>query len=54
MKVMVTGHRGYVGTIMVPMLKDKGYDLVGLDNNYYSEPEAYDCENPFIIKDHLY
>lgn len=35
MKVLVTGHNGYVGTVMVPMLLKAGYDVVGLDTNLY-------------------
>src|SRR5659263_685694 len=35
MRVLVTGHNGYVGTIMVPMLEEAGYDIVGLDSNLY-------------------
>ncbi|MEL7297284.1 MAG: SDR family oxidoreductase [Pseudomonadota bacterium] len=35
MKVLVTGHQGYIGTVMVPMLLDAGFDVVGLDSNLY-------------------
>ncbi|MCB0041325.1 MAG: NAD-dependent epimerase/dehydratase family protein, partial [Caldilinea sp.] len=28
---MVTGSRGYIGSILVPMLLEKGHDVVGLD-----------------------
>jgi nucleoside-diphosphate-sugar epimerase len=35
MQVLVTGHNGYVGTIMMPMLIDAGYDVAGLDSNLY-------------------
>jgi nucleoside-diphosphate-sugar epimerase len=35
MRVLVTGHNGYVGTIMMPMLIDAGYDVAGLDSNLY-------------------
>ena len=26
MKVLVTGHRGYIGSVMVPMLLEAGHD----------------------------
>ena len=35
MRVLVTGHKGYVGTVMVPMLQADGYDLTGLDSDLY-------------------
>jgi nucleoside-diphosphate-sugar epimerase len=35
MRVLVTGHNGYVGTVMMPMLVDAGYDVVGLDSDLY-------------------
>jgi len=35
MRVMVTGHLGYIGTVMVPMLLRSGHDVIGLDSNLY-------------------
>src|ERR1700722_2149658 len=35
MRVMVTGHSGYIGTVMVPMLLRSGHVVVGLDSNLY-------------------
>ncbi len=32
MKVLVTGHDGYIGAVLVPMLKQAGHEVVGLDN----------------------
>ncbi len=34
-RVLVTGHTGYIGTKLVPMLLDEGYDVVGLDSDLY-------------------
>jgi nucleoside-diphosphate-sugar epimerase len=36
MKVLVTGSRGYIGTVMVPMLQAGGHDVVGLDCDLYA------------------
>ncbi len=36
MRVLVTGHNGYVGTIMTPLLLAAGHEVVGLDTNFYS------------------
>jgi nucleoside-diphosphate-sugar epimerase len=35
MRVLVTGHLGYIGTVMVPMLLAEGYDVVGFDTDLF-------------------
>lgn len=35
MRVLVTGHNGYIGTILVPMLQAHGHEVVGLDTDYF-------------------
>lgn len=35
MRVLVTGHKGYIGTIAVPMLLNAGHDVVGFDSDLY-------------------
>ncbi len=35
MKVLVTGHRGFIGTVMVPILLKEGFDVTGLDTDLY-------------------
>jgi len=37
MRVLVTGHKGYIGTIMVPILIESGHDVVGLDSDLYEQ-----------------
>src|SRR3972149_480742 len=37
MRVLVTGHLGYIGTVMVPMLLAEGHSVVGLDCDLYEE-----------------
>lgn len=37
MRVLVTGHKGYIGSVMVPMLLERGFEVVGLDNDLYEE-----------------
>lgn len=35
MKVLVTGHLGYIGTVLTPMLIAEGHDVIGLDSDLY-------------------
>jgi nucleoside-diphosphate-sugar epimerase len=35
MRVLVTGHDGYIGSVMVPMLLEAGHDVVGVDTYLY-------------------
>ena len=36
MKILVTGHLGYIGTVLTPMLLERGHDVVGLDSDLFS------------------
>jgi nucleoside-diphosphate-sugar epimerase len=50
MKVLITGHDGYIGCIMVPLIKAAGHEVVGLDTGFFegctlgSEPESIPAE----------
>ena len=37
MKVLVTGHDGYIGTVMVPFLERSGHEVTGLDAFLFDE-----------------
>jgi nucleoside-diphosphate-sugar epimerase len=55
MRVLVTGHLGYIGTVLSPMLVEAGHQVVGLDSNLYSRC-TYSaggelCKVPTISKD---
>ena len=55
MRVLVTGHLGYIGTILTPMLVKAGHEVVGLDSDLYSRC-TYSaggelCKVPTISKD---
>lgn len=35
MKILVTGHHGYIGSVLAPLLRDSGHEVIGLDTFYY-------------------
>jgi nucleoside-diphosphate-sugar epimerase len=37
MRVLVTGHQGYLGTVMVPILQAAGHDVTGLDSGFFED-----------------
>jgi nucleoside-diphosphate-sugar epimerase len=37
MRVLVTGHKGYIGTVMVPMLIANNHEVIGWDSDLYRE-----------------
>jgi nucleoside-diphosphate-sugar epimerase len=41
MKILVTGNLGYIGSVLVPMLLDKGHDVIGFDIGYYTDCLLY-------------
>ncbi|UCD75419.1 MAG: SDR family oxidoreductase [Phycisphaerales bacterium] len=53
MRVLVTGHHGYIGTLMTRMLHDAGHVAVGLDTNYFADCTILDPGPPdeSIVRD---
>ena len=47
MRILMTGHLGYIGTAAVPMFQARGHEVVGLDTDLYRDctfgPEAGRC-----------
>jgi nucleoside-diphosphate-sugar epimerase len=35
MRVLLTGHLGYIGSVMTPMLQQAGHEVIGLDSDLY-------------------
>lgn len=55
MRVLVTGHLGYIGTVLTPMLVQAGHEVVGFDSDLYSRCTfsggGQICKVPSIRKD---
>ena len=45
MKVLVTGHHGYIGSVLAPMLREAGHEVVGLDAMYYRGCDLFAAED---------
>jgi len=41
MRILVTGHDGYIGTVLVPMLVEHGHEVVGLDSMLFVGCDLY-------------
>ncbi len=52
-RVLVTGHNGYIGSVLAPTFAQAGHEVVGLDTGYYNPcalvPES--AEIPWLRKD---
>jgi nucleoside-diphosphate-sugar epimerase len=35
LRVLLTGHRGYIGSVLGPLLREQGHDVVGLDSDLF-------------------
>jgi nucleoside-diphosphate-sugar epimerase len=55
MRVLVTGHLGYIGTVLTPMLLRAGHEVLGYDSNLFERctyaPGGEIARVPFIRKD---
>ncbi len=55
MRILVTGHRGYIGTALTQMLLDTGHDIFGFDSDLYERctfaPGGEIPDIPWIRKD---
>lgn len=42
-RILVTGAAGYIGSVLVPILLQKGHQVVALDNFHYRQSALLDC-----------
>jgi nucleoside-diphosphate-sugar epimerase len=47
MRILITGHKGYIGAVMAPMLIAEGHEVVGLDSDLF-EPCTFGDPAPGI------
>lgn len=45
LEILVTGGAGYVGSLLVPMLLEKGHSVTVLDNFFYKQASLLECCN---------
>jgi nucleoside-diphosphate-sugar epimerase len=48
MRVLVTGHHGYIGSVLVPLLLDAGHETVGLDAYLYEGCDFGEDRGPAV------
>ena len=55
MRILVTGHTGYIGSVMVPLLRAAGHEVVGFDSDWFEpcllEGQPVDRAVPTVRKD---
>ena len=55
-KILVTGHRGYIGSVLCKMLREQGYYVIGMDTDHtkksdYADQDYSNCFSQFTPYD---
>jgi nucleoside-diphosphate-sugar epimerase len=54
LRVLITGHKGYIGSVLVPMAQQQGHEVVGLDSGLFEDcifGQVAETGVPWIRKD---
>src|SRR3954470_20727314 len=53
MRVLITGHDGYIGCVLVPLFREAGHEVVGLDSYLFADCvfEEYEPEVETVARD---
>jgi nucleoside-diphosphate-sugar epimerase len=51
LRVLVTGHNGYIGSVLAPLLEQAGHDVVGLDSDLFA-PCTFGPDEPTVASLH--
>ncbi len=46
MNILVTGNRGYIGSVLTEVLLERGYKVTGYDIDYYADCQIYEFNQP--------
>tara|TARA_B100000686_G_scaffold106532_1_gene113597 strand:+ start:366 stop:1397 length:1032 start_codon:yes stop_codon:yes gene_type:complete len=46
-KILITGDRGYIGSVLAQVLSEHSYDIVGFDTDYYRGTDLYSVERSY-------
>jgi nucleoside-diphosphate-sugar epimerase len=52
-RLLITGHNGYIGSVMAPLFVQAGYEVIGLDTGYFAPCALFNDEVrvPWMMKD---
>ena len=53
LRVLITGHTGYIGSVMAPIFRKAGHEVVGMDTGYFERCKLFDGDDsiPCIQRD---
>src|SRR5215212_6182475 len=53
LRVLITGHTGYIGSVMAPIFRKAGHDVVGMDTGFFDRCKLFDGDDsiPTIQRD---